>query len=1031
MVHAAGVLDDGVIDSLTDERLAGVLAPKVDGAWHLHELTAELDLGAFVLFSSVAGTFGSPGQGSYAAGNAFLDSLAEYRRALGLAASSMAWGPWLQAEGMAGRLQDAQVARIARMGVRALSPERGLELFDAALAGGWTRVVPVPLDMTLLRKRAQADELPALLRGIVRTPVRRAGVGRESGSLAGRLAGVAESERQRLVLELVCEQAAAVLGHASSENVSAGRSFKELGFDSLAAIELRNRLSAESGLRLPATLTFDHPTPAALSAYLLAEIAGAPGRGEVAAVRVGAVEEPVAIVGMGCRYPGGGQPVRSPDELWELLARGGDAIGGFPADRGWDLDGLYDPDPDSRGTAYVREGGFLYDAAGEFDAGFFGIGPREALAMDPQQRLLLEVCWEALEDAGLDPLSLRGSQAGVFVGAASCAYQAGRGPASEELEGYRLTGNISSVASGRVAFTLGLEGPAMTVDTACSSSLVALHLACQSLRGGESSLALAGGVTVMATPDLLVEFSRQRGLAADGRCKSFADAADGTGWAEGVGVLVLERLSDAQRNGHPVLALVRGSAVNQDGASNGLTAPNGPSQQRVIAQALANAGVAAGEVDVVEAHGTGTRLGDPIEAQALLATYGRDRPVDSPLWLGSVKSNIGHAQAAAGVAGVIKMVMALQRERLPRTLHVDEPTREVDWGTGAVQLLTEDTPWQRAGRPRRAGVSSFGISGTNAHTILEEAPLQAQQQMPAADVSPPSGDARSSGDFDVPNRAAGLGLVGFGSGGVTPWVLSGRGVGGLCAQAARLWEFGVEEPDLDVGDVGLSLTGRAALETRAVLLGGDWKELSGAVGVLARGEASPVVIRGAAVEGDVVFAFPGQGSQWAGMAVEMLDASPVFAGWIASCERALAPFVDWRLGEVLREVADAPALERVDVVQPALFAVMVSLAELWRACGVRPDAVVGHSQGEIAAAYVAGGLSLQEAAQAGRASWPSAGGIGWTGWDGFGGGAARVGARAPRALGRGDLGGGCERTELGRGVRRTAGAERSAQRMCR
>ncbi len=637
--------------------------------------------------------------------------------------------------------------------------------------------------------------------------------------------------------------------------------------------------------------------------------------------------EPVAIVGMSCRLPGG---VSSPDHLWDVVLKGEDMIGHFPADRGWDVDALYDPEPGNPGKTYTRSGGFLHDAA-DFDPAFFGITPREAHGMDPQHRLMLEASWQALESAGINPQTLKDTATGVFAGSFHHDYDPGGG-------------SVGSLVSGRVSYALGLQGPAVTVDTACSSSLVALHQAVQSLRDGECTLALAGGVTVLSTPGVFIEFSRQRGLAADGRCKSYATAADGTGWGEGVAVLALERLSDAERNGHRVLAVVRGSAVNQDGASNGQTAPNGPAQQRVIQDALASAGLTTADVDVVEGHGTGTTLGDPIEAQALLATYGQGRDLERPLWLGSVKSNIGHTQAAAGVAGIIKMVQAMRHGVMPSTLHVDEPSRHVDWTEGQVRLLTENRPWPEGDRPRRAGVSSFGYSGTNAHVIVEAAP--APQSSPRVAELEPSDDGSL----------------------VLPWVLSARSEAALAEQAERLLARLDEGGLPGLRDVGHTLAeGRAVLEHRAVVLGSDIDELTAALTELAAGRAAPGVVSGRAVTnasgGGAVFVFPGQGSQWVGMARELLEFSPVFASRMAECGAALEPFVDgWSLLDVVRE-GDEEALRRVDVVQPVLFAVMVSLAELWRSLGVRAAAVVGHSQGEIAAACVAGALSLSDAAR--------------------------------------------------------------------
>ncbi|MEE1824856.1 type I polyketide synthase, partial [Streptomyces sp. BE20] len=870
VLHTAAAVQLGTVRELGPQELAATLEAKALGAAHLDEIFRDTELDAFVLFSSVSGAWGSADHGAYAAANAYLDALAEHRRGRGLAATSIVWGIWSAA---GGGLATTELERqLMERGIPFLDPRLALAGLQRVLDDDettvlvadvdWARFVPV---FTSVRPSPLIAEIPEVRALAEAAEAERGEDGEAGAALRRALRGQSDAEVDRILLELVRRHAADVLGHDSVDAVTPTRAFRELGFDSLIAVELRNRLNAATGLRLRTTVVFDHSSAQALATALRGELLLDRARPEPASAgTAGDPDEPIAIVSMSCRFPGG---IDEPEKLWQLLLDGGEAIGALPTDRGWPAD-LYDPDPDRAGHSYVKEGGFLYDA-GDFDPAFFGISPREAVAMDPQQRLLLESSWEALERAGLDPAGLRESRTGVFVGVNYQDYTSiAAAGAPEGTEGHLVAGAAASVVSGRVSYTLGLEGPAITVDTACSSSLVALHLAAQGLRSGDCSLALAGGVAVMATPGVFVGFSRQRGLAADGRCKAFGASADGMGLAEGVGVVLLERLSDARRNGHPVLAVLRGSAVNQDGASNGLSAPNGLAQQRVIRQALANSGLSAAEVDAVEAHGTGTTLGDPIEADALLATYGRERPGDRPLWLGSLKSNIGHTQAASGVAGVIKSVLALRHAVLPRTLHADERTPHVDWSAGAVELLTEARPWETEdGRPRRIAVSSFGFSGTNAHAVLEQAPEEA--------VAPPRERAPTE----------------------LPWPVSARSAEALAALAGRLGGQ-LRATGGDPVDVGHSLaTGRGAFEHRAVLLGGD---RAGALAALAAGGQDQHLVRGVAdAGGRRVFVFPGQGSQWAGMAVELLDTAPVFAEKMNQCEQALAPHVDWSLTQLL------------------------------------------------------------------------------------------------------------------------------------
>ncbi|MEU1669268.1 SDR family NAD(P)-dependent oxidoreductase [Streptomyces sparsogenes] len=932
VVHSAGVTDDALVESWDADRLARVWEPKVTGAWQLHTLTRELPLRMFVVFSSAAGVVGNSGQAGYAAANACTDALIAHRRAAGLPGTSVAWTLWEQTSAMTEHLTEADLSRLGTLGMRPLATSRALGLLDAALHVTHPVVVAADLDATRL-----GPDSPAMLRALARPARRRAMEHHATGpALAGRLAGLDATARRDLLLQTVRRMVTVVLGHSSDAEIRAEAAFKELGFDSLTAVELRNRLAGATGLRLPATLVFDYPTPLALADHLLERLtaAASPASPRAVAPRAGAADEPIAVVAMACRFPGG---VTTPEELWDLVAAGRHVLGPFPANRGWDLANLFHPDPDHPGTTYASEGAFMYDADG-FDAAFFGINPREALAMDPQQRVLLETSWELLERAGIDPHTLKDSLTGVYAGVMYHDYGNGLPPGDPRLDGYAGLSGTSSIIAGRVAYTLGLQGPAVTVDTACSSSLVTMHLAAQALRQGECDLALAGGVTVLATPDVFTGFSRQRGLAPDGRCKPFAAAADGTGFGEGVGLVLLERLSDARRNGHRVLAVLRGSAVNQDGASNGLTAPNGPAQQRVIRQALAGAGLGPADVDAVEAHGTGTTLGDPIEAQALLATYGQGRPADQPLWLGSVKSNIGHTQAAAGVAGVIKMIMAMGHGRLPASLHIDEPSAHIDWTAGNVRLLTEPTDWPATDRPRRAAVSSFGASGTNAHLILEQAPDR-------------------PGDGPAVDRPAPVAVA---------WPLSARTDEALRTVATSLADRLGADDTTSVTDVGWSLaTARATFERRAVIIGSDRQEMTAALDALARDVPHPNLVAPLPVAppaGDTVWLFSGQGSQRPGMGADLHARFPIFAAAFDEVCALLDPHLDHPLADVvLRGRPRAELLDHTTYTQAGLFAVQVALARLLEDCGARPDAVIGHSIGEITAAHIAGVLSLEDA----------------------------------------------------------------------
>ncbi|MFB7924153.1 SDR family NAD(P)-dependent oxidoreductase, partial [Streptomyces sp. NPDC056081] len=925
--HTAGVLDDRLIDRLDAEALAAAAAPKLTAATHLHELTRDRDLDAFVLYSSVVGTLGNIGQANYAMANAALDALAAGRRAEGLPAVSIGWGPW--ADG--GMTHGAAENQLRRIGLEPMPAERALDALDAALdRGGSTVVAGIDWPRAAAAYTEGGDrpflhEVPEARAAIADAPAE------QTNPLRTTLLALAEDARENHLRSLLAVEAAAVLGAENPASLDPERGFKDLGFDSMMAVDLSVRVQKRTGVITPKTLIFDHPNLAAAARWLLGELAPAL-TDTSAAVAAHRTDEPLAVVGVGLRMPGDAHDL---DSLWDVLAEGRDTVRQVPADR-FDIDAFYDPDPDAEGRTYARHASFLDDVA-HFDAVFFGISPREAEPMDPQHRLLLEAAWNSLENAGIRPRELRDSRTGVFVGAGVGEY--GKYRPNGAPDTYTLTGTLPSFNAGRLSYHLGLQGPALSIDTACSSSLVALHLACEALRNDECELALAGGVQVLTDPGAFIALSRSHALSPDGRSKAFSAEADGYGRGEGVGVIAVMRLSDAIEQNRTVLGVIRATAINHDGASSGITAPNGSSQQKVIRAALRSAGLSTEDVDYVECHGTGTSLGDPIEVQALAAVYGEGREPGRELGLGTAKSVIGHLESAAGIAGVCKMLASFRKDALPGTRYSSPRNPNIAWDDLPVRVVDELTPWEREeGRVRRAGVSSFGLSGTNAHVIVEEPPLAE----PAA------------------------GAVGDG---VFPVVVSGRDEAALREQAGR-WASWLSDlaggEGVRVADVAVTAARhRSHFESRASVVASDAAGLVEALEALAEGRAHDAVVTGSAERrGKVVFVYPGQGSQWVGMGRELLDSSEVFAQTVDACDAALLPFTGWSVREVLAgEEGDHPPFDRVDVVQPALFAMGVALSALWRSLGVEPGAVVGHSQGEVVAAVVSGALTLEQGAQ--------------------------------------------------------------------
>ncbi len=938
IVHAAGEIGTTPLSNLDDTEVDRVFAGKAWGAWHLSEAALDASphaLDFFLSTSSIASVWGGYGQTAYSAANAFLDGLAWRLREQGVRGISVNFGPW--STGMA----DAESrARLEQRGVRTLSPSDALAgLADVVSAGAaqgvvaridWARFLPL---YQQAGRRGFLAELERDVPAAVSAPVTASG----KTQLVERLTNAPVQQRKKLLTDYL-RDAVAEVTRVDPAEIREDAGFFDLGMDSLMAVELRRRMEQGVGKEIPVTLVMDHPRLSDAADYLLGDVLGlseqksGPAPASVVTTRT---DEPIAIVAVSCRFPG----APDPEAFWEVLSGGVDAIREVPEDR-FDIDEFYDPDPETPGKTYTRFGGFL-DGIDGFDPEFFGISPREAVWIEPQQRLILETVWEGLERAGYGPSSLRGSRTGVFTGVAANEYAHLLSSESvDKIEPYFITGNALNAISGRVAFALGLEGPAVAVDTACSSALVAVHQACLALHSGDCDMALAGGVNVLLSPVTVIAASRARMLSPVGRCKTFDASADGYVRSEGCGILVLKRLSDAQRDGDRVLAVISGSAVNQDGASSGLTVPNGGAQQRLIGTVLARAGLTGADVDYLEAHGTGTPLGDPIEVQAAAAAYGGARDADRPLLMGSVKTNIGHTESASGAAGLIKVVLSLQHEQLPASLHFENPSPHIPWDSLPVRVVDKATPWRTNGRPRRAGVSSFGFTGTNAHVLIEEAPPVVAEE--------PTGPSGSSGSLDV-------------------LTLSARSPEALVALAQRYESWLAAHPDVDIAEVCLTAgTGRSHFEHRAALVVDSVEGARQGMAELAENRQRPGVLRGEHTNRPTTaWLFTGQGSQYPRMARELFDAEPVFAETVTRCAEAVDDMLPRPLLEVLfsNDPEAGQAVRHTSFAQPALFAVEMGLARLWQSWGIKPDVVLGHSVGQYAAACVAGVFSLEDGAR--------------------------------------------------------------------